>query len=90
MLKENCKYARGKYNITPNDYDLYFDYTNIPPNIPLESASSLYLRLQKLMPLTKILHLHFGTHKKEPVNNIYVNTSLKLKLKTKKIEVEFI
>lgn len=90
MLNENCKYARGKYNITPNDYDLYFDYTSIPSNISLESASSLHARLQKLMPLSKVLHLNLGVHKKESVNNIVINTSLNLKLKNKKIPVGFI
>lgn len=90
MFSEKCKYARGKYNMTPNDYDIYFDYTSIPSNINLESASSLHTRLQDLMPLTKVLHLHLGVHKKEPVNNILINTQLNLKVKNKKIKVEFI
>lgn len=90
MFNENCKYARGKYNMTPNDYDIYFDYTNIPSNINLESASNLYLQLQELMPLTQVIHLHFGTHKKEPVNNIQITTSMTLRTKKENIPVEFI
>ena len=28
-----CKYARGKYNMTPNDYDFTFNFSEIPSNI---------------------------------------------------------
>ena len=56
-----CKYARGKYNMTPNDYDFTFNFSEIPSNIAMESADNLSARLQDLMPLSKVLHLNLET-----------------------------
>ena len=58
---EECKYFHHEPYYTPNNYDLFFDYNNIPVNIPVEKAHDLRNRLQKLMPVTKIIHLNMGS-----------------------------
>ena len=78
MIKLVCKYARGKYNITPNDYDFSFDYTEIPSNINMEDAANLSARLQNLMPLTKILHLNLDTKPASDLEMITIHSNAKI------------
>ena len=78
MVQKKCMYARSKYNYTPSDYDLIFDYTKIPSNIRMEDASNLSKRLQQYMPLSKVIHLNMNTDLKECSHTVQVYTSLKL------------
>lgn len=78
MVQKKCMYARSKYNYTPSDYDLIFDYTKIPANICMEDASNLSKRLQQYMPLSKVIHLNMNTNLKECSHTVQVHTSLKL------------
>ena len=71
-------YARSKYNYTPADFDLYFDYTAIPKNIKLTDATNLSKQLQQLMPLTKTLHLNLNTDMKEESQEVGLYTSMYL------------
>ena len=73
-----CMYARSKYNYTPADFDLYFDYTAIPKNIKLTDATNLSKQLQQLMPLTKTVHLNLNTDMKEESQEVGLYTSMYL------------
>ena len=42
----DCKRFHQDPYWTPNNFDLYFDYNNIPVNIPLESNHDLIRRLK--------------------------------------------
>lgn len=53
-----CKHFHQDPYWTPNNYDLYFDYNKIPVNIEVENSNDLLRRLQKNMPLSKIIHLN--------------------------------
>ena len=77
MVQKKCMYARSKYNYTPSDYDLIFDYTKIPTNIRMEDASNLSKRLQQYMPLSNVIHLNMNTDLKECSHTVQVYTSLK-------------
>lgn len=71
MINNNCKYARSKYNYTPSDYDLIFDYTSIPANIRMGDASNLSKRLQQCMPLSKINPFKFRNRFKKMFSSSY-------------------
>ena len=43
-MSKKCMYARSKYNYTPSDYDLIFDYTKIPSNINMEDAVYAFVK----------------------------------------------
>lgn len=85
-----CKYARGKYNITPNDYDFTFNYDEIPANINMEDAANLCARLQNLMPLTKVLHLNLDTKPASDLEQITVHSSATITFNNQTVELEFI
>ncbi len=85
-----CMYARSKYNYTPADFDLYFNYTAIPKNIKLTDATNLSKRLQQLMPLTKTLHLNLETKIKDESQEVGVSTDLHLTVNDKYIGVKII
>ena len=73
-----CKFFCHEPYYTPNNYDLQFDHNNIPSNIEVESAPNLQKRLQRLMPLSKIIHLDMGTQQSSQTNFIKINTRLKV------------
>lgn len=77
-----CKYFHHEPYYTPNNYDLFFDYNSIPVNIPVEKAHDLRNRLQKLMPLSKIIHLNMDNDTFEEDNNIHFHTKLRIKYST--------
>lgn len=85
-----CKYARGKYNMTPNDFDFTFNYSEIPSNIQPESADNLSARLQDLMPLTQVLHLNLETRPDSYMEKVIVHTSCTLTVNNKILELKFI
>ena len=85
---EECKYFHHEPYYTPNNYDLFFDYNNIPVNIPVEKAHDLRNRLQKLMPVTKIIHLNMGSETLKEDNNLHMHTCLKIDYKTPEESIE--
>lgn len=88
MVNKHCKYIRHEPYMTPNNYDIYFDSESIPANIPRENVPNLTSRLQKLMPLSKKIHINLATNPENITesNSFCINTSLKINSK----EVQFI
>lgn len=80
------KFRSDPYD-NPNNYDLYINTSKIPCNIKLEKANNLQKGLQKLMPLSKTLHLQYNnpTTRNEDCNAFSINTRLKINNK----EVKF-
>lgn len=79
---KECKYFHHEPYYTPNNYDVFFDYNSIPVNIPVEKPHDFRNRLQKLMPLTKIIHLNMDSETFKEDNNIHLHTQLKLHYNT--------
>ena len=79
MTRER-RYFRKEPFMTPNNYDIYIPQSQIPANIPREDYSNLYLRLQKSMPLGKIIHINFDAEPatKSESNDLQLNTLLKV------------
>ncbi len=79
--RDKCKYFHQDPDLTPNNYDLFFDYNNIPANIPLEGKSDLIRQLKKCLPLSKRLHLNLETENISHDNafNIYTRTKFVFK-----------
>ena len=71
-----CKHFHQEPYYTPNNYDLPFDPNQIPSNIPVELANTLQNRLQKLMPLTKIIHLDIGKEQFNQENFAMMHTKI--------------
>ena len=71
-----CKHFHQEPYYTPNNYDLQFDPNSIPSNIPVELANTLQNRLQKLMPLTKIIHLDLGKEQFNQENFVMMHTKI--------------
>lgn len=80
---KGCKYFHHEPYYTPNNYDVFFDYNSIPVNIPIEKPHDFRNRLQKLMPLTKIIHLNMDSDTFKEDNNIHLHTKLKLNYNTR-------
>ena len=80
-----CKYFLNEPYMTPNNYDIDFNPNNIPSNIQLETAVNLQKRLQKLMPLTKYIHLMLNSEQTSYTNHINITTKMKINNK----EVKF-
>lgn len=81
-----CKYFRHEPYMTPNNYDISFNPNDIPSNIQPETAVNLQKRLQKLMPLTKYIHLMLDSGQTSYANHLDVTTKMKINNK----EVRFI
>lgn len=80
MINKQCKYFWHEPYMTPNNYDLFFNQEEIPANIKRENAPNLINRLQKLMPVSKILHVNLNTAPETITesNQFTINTSLKI------------
>lgn len=63
-----CKKLRDESFMNPNNYDLLFNYDEIPVNVQVENGVSLEKRLQKLMPVDKIIHVDYSSSS-HPTNN---------------------
>ena len=81
-----CKYMRTKENWTPNDYEIAFDYNNIPSNIRMDNVVNLTRQLQSLTPLTKKLHLMMNVDDLQLYNDVKISTRMKID----NVEVKFI
>lgn len=78
MSKNKLKYFQNDPYLTPNNYDIYFNKDEIPSNIVKDSDYILEKKLQKLMPLTKLIHLDFECNsKKFATNEVIIFSSVK-------------
>lgn len=73
-----CKKIHHEPYYTPNNFDLSFDTNKIPSNIEMEPAVNLQKRLQKLMPLSKYIHLTLETDELDKINHFMITTKLKI------------
>ena len=64
--------------MTPNNYDISFNESEIPVNIPRENGHDLERRLQKLVPLTKFIHLNFEANTLSSNNLVTISSHLKI------------
>lgn len=78
LLEKTCKYFYHDPYMTPNNYDLYFDYMKIPVNNIIEPPHELQKRLQRHLPLTKILHLNLENKNQPQYNNVIINSNLSI------------
>lgn len=80
MNENNCKYFRHEPYMTPNNYDIYIQQSQIPSNIPRENSSDMFERLQKLMPLGKVIHINFDNnpHDFKESSSFKINTLFKI------------
>lgn len=78
-MPDDCKKLRGEPYTNPNNYDIEFDTTQIPTNIPIENGRNLEKRLQKLMPLGKIIHVSQDNSTRPGGNGLKITTYLNLK-----------
>lgn len=81
-----CKIIRHEPNWTPNNYDISFNPTDIPSNIPTETSDSLQKKLQKLMPASKRIHINLETKELTENNDFKLHTNLRINGK----EIEFL
>ena len=88
MVNKHCKHFRHEPYMTPNNYDLYFDPEQIPVNIPRENVPNLTNRLQKLIPLSKKIHINLTTNPETITESNMFTISTKMKIG--KHEVKFI
>ena len=82
LLDKDCKYFLHDPYMTPNNYDLYFNYSQIPVNNIIEPPSELHKRLQRTLPLTKILHLNLETGEEPEYNTVHLHTRCKITYNT--------
>lgn len=78
LLDKSCKYFHHEPYMTPNNFDLYFDYLSIPVNNILESPLELRKRLQNKLPVTKILHLNLEKESVPENNSVFLQTGCSL------------
>ena len=88
MVNKHCKHFRHEPYMTPNNYDIYFDPSQIPVNIPRENVPNFTNRLQKLMSLTKKIHVNLITSSETVGESNSFNIHTKLKINNH--EVKFI
>ena len=74
----NMKILRHDPYMTPNNYDIRLDPNEIPSNLECESAYDLEKRLQKLMPLTKKVHLDLGSSDLQTYDSVDIFCSLRV------------
>lgn len=88
----NCKKIRNEPFMSPNNYDLKFNTDEIPSNIKIENGAQLEKRLQKLMPLGKIIHVDLNDQKTPRNNMLSIFSHLNLRDHTGELitEVDFI
>ena len=78
-MPDECKKLRSEPYHNPNNYDIEFDTTQVPSNIPIENGRNLEKRLQKLMPLGKIIHVKNNNTTSPKDNGIRISTYLNIK-----------
>lgn len=78
MSNNELKYFQNEPYMTPNNYDIHFNAEDIPSNIPRENGYDLEKRLQKLVPLSKFIHLDFDSNALESNNKVSIYSELKI------------
>ena len=83
ILQKGCKVFKDDNEMNPNNYDIYIDTQQIPANIQKENTASLEKRLQKLMPLSKKIHVNIenGVKTFEKENPIRLKSKIKFQNK---------
>ena len=84
MSMTDCRYMRTKYNYTPNDYDLYFERSDIPSNINYNGTIELAKIMRQYSPLSKKIHLNFKTYDKK--SNVHVSLGTRLRVNEKEVD----
>ena len=87
MNNKNCKYFRHEPYMTPNNYDIYMSPEEIPANIPRENAYNLKKKLQRLMPLGKIIHLNYDTDPESLTESNSINIGTKMLLNNEEVDL---
>ena len=72
--------------MTPNNYDIYFDPEQIPVNIPRENVPNLTNRLQKLIPLSKKIHVNLTTNPETITESNTFTISTKMKINNHEVK----
>ena len=80
-INRKCKYFHHDPYMTPNNFDLYFDYNSIPMNIDVGATYDLNKRLQRVMPLSKKIHLNLENRESSQSNGFNINTRIRLSFK---------
>ncbi|MBR3139342.1 MAG: hypothetical protein IKF11_00550 [Methanobrevibacter sp.] len=86
MVNKHCKHFRHEPYMTPNNYDLYFDPEQIPVNIPRENVPNLTNRLQKLIPLSKKIHINLTTNPETITESNTFTISTKMKINNHEVK----
>ena len=86
MVNKHCKHFRHEPYMTPNNYDLYFDPEQIPVNIPRENVPNLTNRLQKLIPLSKKIHVNLTTNPETITESNTFTISTKMKINNHEVK----
>lgn len=92
MIKDNeweMRIFRDEKTMNPSNFDIYLNINEIPVNIETENLSELKHRLQKLMPLSKTVHLNLtdGITRKLDKENTF-NLKSSLKIQNKRVEIK--
>lgn len=72
-MKNNCKYMKAEPNYTPNNFDINFNYTEIPSNINIHNVADLDNALTNNIPLTKKIHLQMDHEEKEQTESVSIS-----------------
>ena len=78
MNNNVCKYMRTKFNYSPNDYELYFNKTDIPLNINYNGSIELSKIMRQYTPLSKKVHLNFNALDKKTTAHLSLSTRLRV------------
>ena len=86
MVNKHCKHFRHEPYMTPNNYDIYVDPEQIPVNIPRENVPNLTNRLQKLIPLSKKIHINLTTNPETITESNTFTISTKMKINNHEVK----
>lgn len=90
-ITQDCplKIFRDEKNMNPSNWTIYLDINKIPVNIKKENISGLKYRLQKLMPLSKKIHLTLlSSTPREITEENTFNIKSSLKIQNKRVEIK--
>ena len=92
MIKDNewkMRIFRDEKTMNPSNFDIYLNINEIPVNIETENLSELKHRLQKLMPLSKTVHLNLTDGITRELDKEYTfNLKFSLKIQNKRVEIK--
>lgn len=72
------KYARNEPYMNPNNFDISFNVNDVPSNVEMENGYNLEKRLQKVMPLTKKVHVNIGSSNLHQNNELNISSILRI------------